>query len=71
MAKNIWIYLEDFHIFMMVFSLTKTIDNKKSWNFIDVLTIKSLDGDYNAYYFLNTDKLVLNVKNIELHINSS
>jgi hypothetical protein len=67
-------YLDLFRRFPYIddgFSLTKTIDNKKSWNVSDVLTRKSLDGDYNAYYFLNTDKLVLNVKNIELYINSS
>jgi hypothetical protein len=53
------------------FGLTKTIDNKKSWNVLDVLTRKSLDGDYNAYYFLNTERLLLNVKNIDLYINPS
>lgn len=67
-------YLDLFRRFPYIddgFSLTKTIDNKKSWNYSDVATRKSLDGDYNAYYFLSTDRLVLNVKNIELYVNSS
>jgi hypothetical protein len=53
------------------FALTKTIDNKKSWNIDDLATRKSSSGEYNAYYFLTTERLVLNVKNIELYINPS
>lgn len=67
-------YLDLFRQFPYIndgFSLTKTIDNKKSWNINDVFTRKSTNGDYNAYYFLSLDKLVLNVKNIDLCINPS
>lgn len=67
-------YLDLFRRFPYIddgFSLTKTIDNKKSWNGNDIFTRKSTNGDYNAYYFLSLDKLVLNVKNIDLCINPS
>jgi hypothetical protein len=67
-------YLDLFRKFPYIndgFSLTKTIDNKKSWNGNDIFTRKSTNGDYNAYYFLSLDKLVLNVKNIDLCINPS
>ena len=67
-------YLDLFRKFPYIndgFSLTKTIDNKKSWNGNDIFTRKSTNGDYNAYYFLSLDKLVLNVKNVDLCINPS
>lgn len=67
-------YLDLFRRFPYIddgFSLTKIIDNKKSWNGDDIFTRKSTNGDYNAYYFLSLDKLVLNVKNIDLCINPS
>lgn len=67
-------YLDLFRRFPYIddgFNLTKTVDNKKSWNGNDIFTRKSTNGDYNAYYFLSLDKLVLNVKNIDLCINPS
>lgn len=51
------------------FKLKKTIDNKKTWLSDDDKIRKSSDGDYNAYYFVNNEKLVLNVKNVDIFLN--
>lgn len=51
------------------FKLTKTIDNNKSWVYTETGQRKNLDANYNADYYTTDDKLVLNVKNIDLFIN--
>jgi hypothetical protein len=51
------------------FSLEKVIDNKKSWNSSNLLLRNSSDGDYNAYYTLPDERLLLNVKNVSLFLN--
>ena len=53
------------------FSLTPTIDNNKSWIYNEVGVRVNLDGGFNARYFTESDKLVLNVKNIDLFMNPS
>jgi len=68
------LYLNRFRNFpymMDGFKLRKVVDNKKSWLYEDDKIRVSTDGDYNAYYFVDNEKLVLNVKNIDLFLNPS
>jgi hypothetical protein len=70
MDKNIWIDLDIFPYMSEGFRLTRTVDNKKSWTVTDVgLRVGGETSQYNAYYFVNNDKLVLNVKNVDLFLN--
>ncbi len=68
------IYLDRFRRFPYMnegFKLRKTIDNNKSWLESDNRLRVSTQGDYNAYYFVEDEKLVLNVKNVDLFLNPS
>jgi hypothetical protein len=68
------IYLDRFREFPYMslgFKLQKVVDNKKSWIDTDTKTRSSIDGDYNAYYYVDNEKLVVNVKNVELSLNPS
>jgi hypothetical protein len=51
------------------FRLTKMVDNNKSWGVEEVNLRKNIDAGYNAKYFVEDDRLVLNVKNIDLFLN--
>jgi hypothetical protein len=51
------------------FELEKTIDNKKSWSDETLGLRKNADGNFDAYYEVSNDKLVLNVKNVDLFLN--
>lgn len=51
------------------FSLTKTVDNNKSWDRNETGLRRNRDGAYNAYYEAFDEKLVLNAKNVELYLN--
>jgi hypothetical protein len=51
------------------FKLQKIIDNKKAWLSDDNKIRVSTEGDYNAYYFVDNEKLVLNVKNVDIFLN--
>jgi hypothetical protein len=52
------------------FNLVRTVDNKKSWPVTDVgLRVGSEKANYNAYYYVENEKFVLNVKNIDLFLN--
>jgi hypothetical protein len=66
-------YLERFRTFPYMtlgFNLIRTIDNKKSWPITDTgLRIGSESGNYGAYYYVPTEKAVINVKNIDLFLN--
>jgi hypothetical protein len=65
-------YLDRFRDFPYMnegFKLRKVIDNKKSWVGDDDRLRISSDGDYNAYYYTDSEKLVLNVKNVDLFLN--
>lgn len=67
-------YLNRFRSFPYMtegFKLQKVIDNKKSWLEEDNKIRVSVDGDYDAYYYVDNEKLVLNVKNIDLFLNPS
>lgn len=51
------------------FKLRKVVDNNKSWLSSDDKIRVSTQGDYNAYYFVDNEKLVLNVKNVDIFLN--
>ena len=51
------------------FKLQKVVDNNKSWLSSDDKIRISTQGDYNAYYFVDNEKLVLNVKNVDIFLN--
>jgi hypothetical protein len=65
-------YLERYRRFPFLnlgYGLTKTIDNKKSWDFNQTGLRKELNSDSPSYYVAEDDRLVLNVKNMELYLN--
>jgi hypothetical protein len=67
-------YLDRFRQFPFMglgYNLTQTVDNNKSWVDTEVGLRNNLDGGYNAKYFVNDERLVLNVKNIDLFLNPS
>jgi hypothetical protein len=64
-------YLDRFRNFPysdLGFKLTRINDNNKSWTDKEVGIRRNSDGN-NAYYFTSDDKLVLNVKNVDLFMN--
>lgn len=61
----------DFPYMTEGFKLRKVVDNKKSWLETDDKLRISNEGAYDAYYFTPTEKLILNVKNIDLNMNPS
>jgi len=66
-------YLERFRNFPYLgigFELEKTIDNKKSWTQNTSDLRKNADGNFDAYYEVSDDRLVLNVKNVDLFLNA-
>ena len=65
-------YLDRFRRFPFMdlgYNLTQTIDNNKSWVDTEVGLRSNLDGGYNAKYYVEDDRLVLNVKNVDLFLN--
>jgi len=68
------LYLDRFRQFPYMnegFKLRKIVDNNKSWLESDDKIRVSNEANYNAYYFTDNEKLVLNVKNIDLFLNPS
>jgi hypothetical protein len=66
------LYLERFRDFPYMtegFKLQKTIDNKKSWVSDDDDLRISTDAGYDAYYYIDNEKLILNAKNVDLFLN--
>jgi hypothetical protein len=66
------IYLDrfrDFPFMNLGYNLKPTIDNNKSWSDYEVGLRTNLDGNINAKYVVTDDRLVLNVKNIDLFLN--
>jgi hypothetical protein len=51
------------------FKLRKTMDNKKSWADSQNTLRQNSDAGFNAYYTVGDDKLVLNVKNVDIFMN--
>ena len=67
-------YLERYRSFPYMnlgFNLKKTVDNKKSWINNEKFLRKNFDGNFNAYYKVSDDRLVINVKNVDLFMNPS
>ena len=67
-------YLDRFRDFPFMtegFKLTQVVDNNKSWLEEDNRIRVSTNADYNAYYYVDNEKLVLNVKNVDLFLNPS
>ena len=67
-------YLNRFRNFPFMtegFKLRKVVDNNKSWLEEDTKIRISTSADYNAYYFVDNEKLVLNAKNVDLFLNPS
>jgi len=65
-------YLNIFRKFPYIdegFTLSKYVDNKKSWSRDNTLLRVSSDGNYNAYYFVSDERLLLNVKNVGIFLN--
>ena len=65
-------YLDRFQNFPYLgfgFSLTKEVDNKKAWAQGDSDYRTSLGGGFDTLYNVADDRLVLNVKNVELFMN--
>ena len=66
------IYLQRYEQFPYMtdsFKLRKVPDNKKSWLQTDNRLRVDTQSGYEAYYFTDDEKLVLNVKNIDLFMN--
>lgn len=66
------IYLERYNQFPYIaegFKLRKTPDNKKTWLESDNRLRIDTQSGYEAYYFTDDEKLVLNVKNVDLFLN--
>jgi len=51
------------------FNLRATVDNNKSWVDTEIGNRSNLDGQYNALYYTDNEKLVINVKNVDLYLN--
>jgi hypothetical protein len=65
-------YLDRFRKFPFMklgYKLKINVDNNKSWTDKEVGLRSNLDGKYNARYYTTNDKLVLNVKNVDLFLN--
>ena len=66
------IYLDRFRDFPYMtegFKLQKTIDNKKTWVADDNDLRIATDAGYDAYYYIDNEKLVMNAKNVDLFLN--
>ena len=66
------IYLQRFEQFPYMkegFKIVKVVDNKKSWLDDDNKLRVSVEGGFNSYYYTDNDKLVLNVKNVDIFLN--
>lgn len=66
------LYLDRFRDFPYMtegFKLRKIVDNNKSWLEEDNRLRISNNAEYNAYYYTEDERLVLNVKNIDLFLN--
>ena len=51
------------------YKLRKIVDNKKSWVDTNPFLRTSFDGNFNAYYTVGEECLVLNVKNVDIMLN--
>jgi hypothetical protein len=59
----------DFPFMTLGYNLSAVPDNNKSWTDNEVGIRSNLDGGINARYFVDDERLVLNVKNVDLFLN--
>ena len=65
-------YLERYRNFPYMdlgYRLRRTVDNKKSWTDNEPFLRQSFDGNFNAYYEVGDERLTINVKNVDIHMN--
>jgi hypothetical protein len=65
-------YLQRYRSFPFMdvgFRLRRVIDNKKSWTNTQTPNRESSDGNFNSKYNVGDDRLVINVKNVDIFIN--
>ena len=65
-------YLQRYRYFPYMnlgFTLRRVQDNKKSWTDNEPTQRTSTEGNFNAYYEVSEDCLVLNVKNVDVMLN--
>lgn len=62
---------EKFPFTNLGYNLRKVVDNNKSWTDTETGLRSNLDAGINAKYYTENDKLVLNVKNVDLFMNPS
>ena len=65
-------YLQRYRTFPYMnlgYKLRRVVDNKKSWTDTQTGLRTNFDGNFNAYYPVNSDKLVINVKNVDIFMN--
>ena len=65
-------YLQRYRTFPYMnlgYKLRRIVDNKKSWTDTQTGLRTNFDGNFNAYYPVNSDKLVINVKNVDIFMN--
>jgi hypothetical protein len=60
---------DSFPFMTLGYNLMTAIDNNKSWVDTEIGGRNNLDGGYNALYYTDSEKLVINVKNIDLFLN--
>ena len=66
------IYLQRFRKFPYMtlgYNITRQIDNNKSWTNTEVGLRSNLDSSFTARYNVSDDRLVLNVKNVDVFLN--
>ena len=66
------IYLQRFRKFPYMsigYNLTRQVDNNKSWTSDEVGLRSNLDSTFTARYNVSDDRLVLNVKNVDVFLN--
>jgi hypothetical protein len=68
-------YLDRYRNFPFIsegFKLIKTQDNKKSWPATDTdLRVGNSSAKFDAYYYVEDEKYILNVKNVDIFLNPS
>jgi hypothetical protein len=65
-------YLQRYRTFPYMnlgYKLRRVVDNKKSWTDTENGLRENYDGNFNAYYPVSDDKLVINVKNVDIFMN--
>jgi hypothetical protein len=65
-------YLQRYRTFPYMnlgYKLRRVVDNKKSWTDTENGLRENYDGNFNAYYPVSEDKLVINVKNVDIFMN--